>query len=101
MAAVAGVVVLGAIAYQARAPRVRFDRATPWATSGVWLRADTHTHTSFSDGQPTVDQMADRAVANGCDVLAITDHTDGNLRAATPEYHAAIWPRGAACRSSS
>jgi hypothetical protein len=90
MAAVVGVAVVGVVAYQMRASRVRFDRATPWATSGVWLRADTHTHTLFSDGGPTVDQMADRAVANGCDVLAITDHTDGNLRAATPEYHAAI-----------
>ena len=37
-----------------------------------------------------MDELVDRAVANGCDVLAITDHTDGNLKAATPEYHAAI-----------
>ena len=62
----------------------------PWASSGVWLKADTHVHTKFSDGGSTVDEVVDQAVANGCDVLAITDHTDGNLKAATPEYHAAI-----------
>ena len=47
-------------------------------------------HSKFSDGGSTVDELVDRAVANGCDVLAITDHTDGDLKAATPEYHAAI-----------
>ena len=47
-------------------------------------------HSSFSDGGHTIEELAERAAANGCDVLAITDHTDGRLKAATPEYHAAI-----------
>jgi PHP domain len=67
-----------------------FTRRLPWAGTGVWLKAETHTHTKFSDGSSSVDELADRAVASGCDVLAITDHSDGNLKAATPEYHDAI-----------
>lgn len=82
--------VSAAIAYQQRSSRPRFEREIPWATSGVWLKAETHVHTKFSDGGHTVDELVDRAAANGCDVLAITDHSDGNLTAATPEYHAAI-----------
>lgn len=82
--------VTTAIAFQQRASRPRFEREIPWATSGVWLQAETHVHTTFSDGGYSVDELVDRAAANGCDVLAITDHSDGNLTAATPEYHAAI-----------
>ena len=65
-------------------------RRIAWAGAGVWLKAETHTHSKFSDGANTVDELADRALANGCDVLAVTDHSDGDLKAATPEYHAAI-----------
>lgn len=82
--------VSAAIAVQQRSSRPRFEREIPWATTGVWLKAETHVHTKFSDGYHTVDELVDRAAANGCDVLAITDHSDGNLRALTPEYHAAI-----------
>src|SRR6187399_308081 len=68
----------------------RFSRRVPWAGTGVWLKAETHTHTKFSDGSSSVDELADRAVGNGCDVLAITDHSDAGLKSATPEYHDAI-----------
>ena len=85
VALVAGVGVL-----QTRRHTVSIQHPVPWAASGVWLKAETHVHSKFSDGGHTVDELVDRAVANGCDVLAITDHTDDGLKAATPAYHSAI-----------
>jgi hypothetical protein len=81
---------LGAWVFAQRAGTPRFLTAIPWAGSGVWLRAETHVHSKFSDGGHTVDELVARAAANGCDAVAITDHTDGGLRAATPAYHTAI-----------
>lgn len=85
---VAGLAVVAAV--QATRSRPRFIRQVAWAGTGVWLKAETHTQTGFSDGAHSIDEIADHAVANGCDALAITDHSDGDLKAATPEYHAAI-----------
>jgi len=89
-AVLVGAVALGGAAAQSARTGPRIEREVPWATSGVWLKAETHVHTRFSDGAATVDEIVAHAVANGCDVLAITDHTDPKLKAATPEYHAAI-----------
>lgn len=73
------------------APRLpRFQSQLPWVDEGIWLRCDTHLHTKFSDGSMTVAEVVERAAGHGCDVVAITDHADQNLMAATPEYREAI-----------
>lgn len=40
------------------------------------LIADLHIHSRFSDGMRDVSWLAEQAVNFGCDVIAITDHTD-------------------------
>lgn len=69
---------------------MRITRAVEWRDRGVWLRADLHTHTRFSDGNHTVEEVVAEAGRRGCDVVAITDHSSVRLTAATPEYVAAI-----------
>lgn len=62
----------------------------PWTLTGKWVVLDTHTHTKFSDGKYSVDEIVQYAQSNGCDALAITDHSDSGEDAATPEYFSAI-----------
>ena len=68
----------------------RFLRQVEWIGRGVWLKADTHVHTQFSDGAHTVAEVSAKAREYGCDVLAITDHGDRELGAGTHEYVEAI-----------
>ena len=49
-------------------------REVPWTGKGVWLAADTHVHTKFSDGIGTPAEAAAKARSFGCDVLGIADH---------------------------
>jgi hypothetical protein len=67
-----------------------FVKQVDWSEKGIWVKTDTHVHTRFSDGGSTVEDLALKAKSFGCDVLAITDHGDRNLKAATREYHEAI-----------
>ena len=88
-AGIAGIVVLAACSFGQR-PTADFVREVPWQGHGVWLKADTHVHTTFSDGGYSVEEVVSKAEQFGCDVVAITDHTDKDLKAATPEYFDAI-----------
>ena len=85
------VVALAAVACGGEAAPPRFIREIPWQGRGVWLKADAHVHTDdFSDGGYVLKDVVAKAAEHGCDVLAVTDHLDVNLTAATPEYFAAI-----------
>ena len=41
------------------------------------LKADLHTHTTWSDGTVSIREMADAAIQHGLKALAITDHSSG------------------------
>ena len=87
---IAAVCIAAGIACGAVDQAPRFTREIPWHGRGIWLKADTHIHTEFSDGKYSVEDVIARAAGFGCQVVAITDHLDGELDAATPEYFAAI-----------
>lgn len=71
-------------------PAASFVTSVPWGLIGHTVILDSHTHTHFSDGVSSPIDVARAAVTNGCGALAITDHGDPKLRAATPEYFDAI-----------
>jgi len=42
------------------------------------MHIDLHTHTNFSDGKLSPDELVQRAIANGVEILSITDHDTVN-----------------------
>jgi hypothetical protein len=66
----------------------RYLKRIDWIGEGQWVKADTHIHTSFSDGRYSLEKVLSEAQAYGCDVVAITDHAD--RRGGDPEYLEAI-----------
>ncbi|HEX5217057.1 MAG TPA: PHP domain-containing protein [Vicinamibacterales bacterium] len=87
-----GTVALVALAVRcsAQAPAAVLIRQVPWSGKGVWLAADTHVHTKFSDGAGTPAETAAKARSFGCDVVGFADHGDNDRKGATPEYFDAI-----------
>ena len=41
------------------------------------LRADLHTHSNWSDGHASIEEMANAAIQRGLKILAVTDHSHG------------------------
>ncbi|MDP5133182.1 MAG: PHP domain-containing protein, partial [Paraglaciecola sp.] len=54
-----------------------------WAINDANLIIDLHTHSTFSDGNLPISELAASAFKNGCSALAITDHANY-----TPAYSA-------------
>src|SRR6187200_1571143 len=74
----------------AQAPAAALTREVPWSGKGVWLAADTHVHTKFSDGAGTPAETTAKARSFGCDVVGFADHGDNDRKGATTEYFDAI-----------
>ncbi|MBI2379132.1 MAG: CehA/McbA family metallohydrolase [Gammaproteobacteria bacterium] len=68
----------------------RFVEDIPWRAEGHWLIADLHSHSRYSDGTKTPQELAAMARRNGCDVLAITDHGDRKVKTLSPEFFAEL-----------
>jgi hypothetical protein len=73
-----------------RPPDAEFVTSVPWGLLGPTVILDSHTHTVLSDGALTPQALAVMAVSNGCTALAITDHSDLKVKAASPDYFAQI-----------
>lgn len=68
-----------------------YQQAQPWpgiSTLGITdnrrpasraLIADLHLHSRYSDGARTIADLAELAQTQGCDVIALTDHSDRGL----------------------
>lgn len=72
--------------------KAEVTRSIPWAMTGAWLVSDLHTHSRFSDGALTADNLVKRALLSGCQVMALTDHSDltSEIATAGPEYLATL-----------
>ncbi len=90
IAALIPIIVSGCGQQDTHQPLPRFVRQVHWIGQGTWLKVDTHTHTTFSDGSHSVHEVVTKARQFGCDAVAITDHADHNLTAATNAYFQAI-----------
>jgi hypothetical protein len=58
---------------------------SPWRSSGDWLKAALHTHTSNSDGELAPRALARHYARAGYDVVALTDHWHRSEAPSSPE----------------
>ena len=67
-------------------------RSISWAMTGAWLVSDLHTHSRFSDGTLSAEDLVKQALLSGCQVMALTDHSDltSDIETAGPEYLATL-----------
>jgi len=55
------------------------EKKLPKLISRADIRGDLHSHTTASDGNATIEQMAEAAAALGYEYLAITDHSKSQI----------------------
>ena len=82
--------VYGALGIPCCPPELReapFRGEPPPLVELAQIRGDLHCHTTWSDGNATVEEMARAAIALGYEYLAICDHTPavGAVRGLTPD----------------
>lgn len=63
------------IAPELREDRKEFDSDPPMLIELSDMRGDLHMHTSATDGNATIREMADAAISRGLSYIAITDHS--------------------------
>lgn len=87
-------VVLGAVAVATMTIALTLLEQPPrlsapsWAGNNASIIFDPHTHTQFSDGRLTPQELVALGAENGCDAIAITDHSDG--KGASPQQLAEL-----------
>lgn len=54
---------------------VHHDITTPVETRKLTLAGDTHSHTTASDGEATIEELADAAAKAGLEFIGVTDHS--------------------------
>lgn len=66
----------------------KYLRSNAWVQNDVLLVADLHTHSKFSDGSLSPGELVEASVREGCDVVALTDHSDftKTVTTATQDY---------------
>jgi hypothetical protein len=55
---------------------VDISKKVVWASNDANIIFDHHTHSNFSDGKLSIEALVNLGSENGCDAIAITDHTD-------------------------
>ena len=68
--------------------RLRYD------TSGLWLKGNTHIHTTASDGGKTTAEVAAMYASRGYDFLFRTDHWAPSDSAQDPQQYPVLWLDG-------
>jgi len=53
---------------------MKTNRSNMWNNKGIWLRGNTHTHTTNSDGTCTPAEIASEYKRHGYDFVFLTDH---------------------------
>jgi hypothetical protein len=87
---IAAALTLWICAFGSAQSPIRIVAGIGWAGRGIWLNTELHTHSTFSDGSLSIEDIVSAGARNRCDVVAITDHADGGLKGGTPEYLEAI-----------
>lgn len=75
--AIVGVLAVGiALLFSLLGRGVSIESAPHWGGDQATVILDHHTHTSYSDGRLTPEELVDIASTGGCDALVISDHAD-------------------------